>query len=149
MLENIKAKIWLRSVSKADDLNVFWELPLKFLFGEQLKAICAIVDEELVKSYHFGLKITREHVLKEKTIILNILNSMGNLCSIEERFSFEEARSFFMKNLYHFLTEESKFYFNKMKELNEVGTKYNCHLEAVAASLLNSIFNKDGKIPYV
>jgi hypothetical protein len=150
MLDKLMAKLWLMSVSKKKDVKLFWSpSPLQFTHftKDQVIAIFKIVDEKLVESFNFGLKISRNHVIKEKTAILTILNVMGSIQTITRLFNFEEARRFFLKSIYQILGDETKFYFEKWKEKNGVKNKYNCHIEAAAFSVLQSIYNADGKIP--
>jgi hypothetical protein len=149
MFKKLKAKLWLLSVSKKEDVQLFWCSSLNRLLGDQIVAILKIIDEELVKSFDFGLKLSHEHVLKEKTAVLATLNSMGNLCNIKRDFSLEAARAIFLNSIYQMLEAENKFYFEESKKKGGVNTMYNCHLEAVTASIFNEIYSPSGKIPYV
>jgi hypothetical protein len=152
MFDKLKAKLWLRSVSRKEDLGLFWDsssLVLERLLGKQIEAILNIIDDELIKSFGFGLKISREHVLKEKVAVLKVLNSLGSLHMMPRRFNYEEARELFLKSIYDIMEDENKFYFEKLEKKSGVKTRYNCHIEAVTFSVLNSIYNPNGKIPYI
>ena len=141
MFDKLKAKLWLMSVSKKKDTESFWRLSLNNLSGKQINIILKIIDDELVESFNFGLKISHKHVFKEKAAVLMVLNTMGNLYTMPQRFSFDEAREFFFKSIYQILEEENKFYFEESKKKGGVLTKYNCHIESVASSLLREIYN--------
>jgi len=149
---NLMARLWLMSISRKKDIELFWSsssLPLTHLFGDQIIAILKIIDAELIKSFNFGLKISRDHVIKEKMAILIILNNLGNLGTITRRFSFEEARKIFSELVYHALEDKTKLYFEKLKRKGKVRSQYNCHIESVISAILQSIYNANGKIPYV
>jgi hypothetical protein len=151
MFKKLRAELWLASVSRREDLEMFWSsghLPLERLLGDQIIAILKIIDTELLVSFGFGLKISRKDVVKEKMAVLKILNSIGSLGTIADRFTFETSRNFVLECLYQAMADEAEYYFKKAKK-GEVKNKYNCHLEAVVASILHSIYNPDGRIPYV
>ena len=151
----------MRNVSRRDDteiivgstrLNKETNLlthPCNRLFLKEIEAVLKIVDEELVKSYHFGLKISRDHVLKEKAVILFILNEMGNLYAIPKRFEFEEAMILFSQAMHASLGENLSFYFEKFKKISKTNKKkknivrsmYNCHLESARCEILRSIYD--------
>jgi hypothetical protein len=151
MLEKLKSKLYLGSVSKKEDENLFWaseNCNLERLLGEQIIAILKIIDEELLISYKFGLKLQRDHVLKEKAALLSILNKFGSLALIPRRLTFEEAKKCMFDALYLIMKEEVEFYFNQVRK-GGVKTAYNCHIESIASTLLHSIYNPTGKIPYI
>jgi|GEM_PF-5678218 len=151
MFKKIIAGLWLASVSKRKDVEMFWSseyLPLEHLFGDQIIAVLGIIDAELLKSFEFGLKISRKDIIKEKVVVLKFLNAIGNLGAMPGRLTFEAAKTIFFDFAYEALADEVKFYFEKAKE-GEVKNKYNCHLEAVVVSILRSIYSPDGRIPYV
>lgn len=152
MFNNYRAKLWLKSVSKKSDIDLFWSsgsLSLPHLLGKQIIAILEIIDAELITSFGFGLRVLRVHVLKEKTVILVVLNTTGGIEAMKRQFSFDEAKNTIFDLTYKMLEEENHFYFEKFQKEGEVKTKYNCHLEAVILSVLRSIYDADGRIPYV
>jgi len=152
MLNKFWAKLWLMSVSKKKDVDFFWSsesVSLPHLLGDQIIAILKIIDNELITSFGFGLKITRIHVLKEKIVILKILNSFGGIMAMKKQLSFEEASSVVLESAYKMLENENRFYFEKFKNEGGTKTRYNCHLQAVISSVLLSIYNADGRIPFV
>ena len=151
MFKKLRSELWLASVSRREDVEMFWSsgsLPLERLAGDQIIAILKIVDTELLVSFGFGLKISRNDVIKEKAAVLKILNSIGGLGTMPDRFAFETSKAFVLECLYQVMADETKSYFKKAKK-DEVKNKYNCHIEAVVVSILQSIYNPDGKIPYV
>jgi len=151
--------IYLKLVSKKKDLdglyygfgydkktNLF-TCSFNQLFSKQIEFISELIDQELIKTYNFGLKLSREHVLKEKIAILTILNKMGNLCSIPEKFEWDEAWKIFSEILSVTMEKEKEFYFKKLsKKKNTVRAMYNCHLESVVAVVLRAIYGKE--IPF-
>ena len=150
MLKNFLANLYLIFVSKKKDVEMFLAFPQwNYLMADQIIAILKIIDEEVAGSFAFGLRISRKHLIKEKATVLSTLNIMGNLHLFPRRFEFEEAWKFFTKLLHEGMEEENEFYFRKSKE-GQVRNRYNCHLEAVATSILRSIYDKDSKrIPLI
>ena len=78
-----------------------------------------------------------------------VLNVMGSLHSIPQQHNFEEARKFFLKAVYQILDNEARFYFDESERKGEAKNRYNCHIEAIAFSIFQSIYSVDGKIPYL
>jgi hypothetical protein len=148
MFKKVASLIYLKNVSRSKDIELFL-IGYKFdkMFSDQIKAILKIIDSELIRSFNFGLKISREHVLKEKTTFLFILNEMGNLHLIPKRWEFEEAIKIFGEFMYKALEGEVGFYFKKLSDKKgATRTMYNCHLEAATASVFRAIYNH--QIPF-
>ncbi len=128
--------LYLSSISKKEDWEIFWSTrydkdsnrfitPYHRLTGKQIDAVLKIIDREIVKSYQFGLKISRDHMLKEKAVALTILDKMGNLGAIPDRFEFEEAIKIFSEAMSEMMKEELAFYFEKLSKENRVRSMYN------------------------
>jgi hypothetical protein len=140
----------MKTVSNRKDMEALWVAPgLTSLIGEQIVAIVKIIDKELEKSFNFGLELSREHAFKEKLVVLIILNSMGNLHSIFTKTEYGEVMKYFLYILEEMLSEESEFYYEKFSKKNELRNKFNLHLSSIASSILLSICNKDGRIPFL
>ncbi len=166
MFKEIGRWFYMRSVSKRNDDEIIHGLGITRrddkhinsyddlhevmaytrLFGKQIDAILKMIDEEIAKSYQFGLKISREHVLKEKVMVLSILDRMGNLDSIPKRLEFAEAVEMFSEAMWGIMKEETAFYFEKLSRERRVRNMYNCHLEAVRNAILFAIYQKN--LPY-
>lgn len=146
MLKEILAKIYLLQVSKKKDAELLWLATYQYLCGDQIIAILKIIDAEVVKSFHFGLKLSHDHLFKEKAAVLCILNQMGNLDQIPEKADYEEVYKIFSKALRKVMEDEALFYFNQLAALGKGRTMYNCHLESVVYAVLRAIY--DGEIPY-
>lgn len=161
MIKDVGAYFYIRDVSRRDDTEIIvggtrfdketnsFVHPCDRLSLKEIEAMLKIVDEELIRSYHFGLKISREHVLREKTAILFLLNEMGNLYAIPKRFEFEEVISLFSRGLRVLLSEELFFYFEKLKKISEANKKknivrsmYNLHLLSVYVAIFRSIYGE-------
>jgi len=158
MFKKLAVWLYLRSVSKKEDIDFFLNTrydreknifinPCERLSIKQVLAIIESVDQEIIKSYLLGLKISREHVIKEKIAILYIINELGNLHSIPKRFEFEEAMSIFSNKLFEIMKEEMLFYFQKLEKQGLIKNMYNCHLESVKDAILQAIYNK--QFPYM
>lgn len=156
-LSELLGWFYLHSISKADDWEMFWLTgyskddnrfitPYQRLSGRQIDAVLKIIDREIVKSYQFGLKIIREHMLREKAVALAILNEMGDLDTVPDRFKFEKLRKVFLEAMSEMMKKELEFYFEKLGRENRVRNMYNCHLEAVRNAILRAIYNKE--LPY-
>ncbi len=143
---NISAWLYLKKVSRSKDKDDFWAAPYHRLMVEQIMAILDIIDEELVRSFHYGLKISRDHVVKEKAAALSILNGMGELRLIPKRCDFDNVMRIFSELLGELMKNESEFYFQKLSKEGKVRTMYTCHLEAVRARILNAIYS--GQLPF-
>ncbi len=146
MIKRILAKIYLLQVSKKKDVESLWLAVYEYLFGDQITAILKIIDAEAVKSFHFGLKISHDHLFKEKAAVLAILNRMGNLDQIPKKAGYEEVYKIFSGALRKVMETEALFYFNRLAATGKVKTMYNCHLESVVCAVLRAIY--DGEIPY-
>lgn len=156
-LSELLGWFYLRSISKKEDWEIFWLTrydkennrfitPYHWLPGKQIDAVLKIIDREIVKSYQFGLKISREHMLKEKAVALAILDKMGYPGTVPERFKFEQARKMFSEAMSEIMKEELAFYFEKLGEEGRVRNMYNCHLESVRSAILHAVYHKE--LPY-
>jgi hypothetical protein len=149
MFKKLADWIYLKNVSRKKDFYsiVYSGYQYTRLLDEQARAILEIIDKEIMKSFEFGLKLSREHVLKEKVVFLYILNEMGSLRLIPKRWEFEEAMKIFGEFMYKAMKDEVDFYFEKLnKKKRATRTMYNCHLEEARSSIFRAIYNH--QIPF-
>jgi len=121
MLKEILAKIYLLQVSKKKDAELLWLATYQYLCGDQIIAILKIIDAEVVKSFHFGLKLSHDHLFKEKAAVLCILNQMGNLDQIPEKADYEEVYKIFSKALRKVMEEKPYFISTNWRHWARVG----------------------------
>jgi len=163
MPNRLSAWFYLHSVSTKKDREEFWApanhyeeknlsitllvTPLYRLFGRQIEAILDIIDQEIVKSFRqTGLKISHEHVLKEKWTILALINELGNPITIPDNLSEQETVDLFSKTISETMKDEKAFYFEELGKKRQTQNSYNDHLESVRNAVLEAIYDK--KLPY-
>ena len=122
----------------------------KFLGGfhrlsqRQIERIIGIINEEVKRSAKTRLRISEDHILKKKVVVLTILDEAGGIWSIK-KVGFDEARRRFSETLYSAMEEEARYYFEENKNTRKTDSNltYNCHLDALTGSILSAIFNDE------
>ncbi len=149
VFQTISEQLYLRKVIKKGDLDfLLTGYQFSRLFGKQIEEILEIIDKEVLISFRFGLKLSHEDVLKEKTLVLVFINSLGNIHLIPGRIKLDRAIYLFGELMNTSLSDQIDFYFDKYSSLEKrrkkmiVKNMYNCHLEMVKTSVLRAVYNK-------
>ena len=136
MFKKIKEWLYLRSVIKQDeDEDLFvWnsrgsikdrkiDLGYRRFVAKQIIEILKIIDGEIVRSYRLGLKLSREHVIKEKAASLGILHEMGHLLWIIDNVKPEDAHERFSGLINELMKLYNLLVYINPKELKKKGMK--------------------------
>jgi hypothetical protein len=133
----------LRSIKNVIEAKFYlWAASYIYLLGDQILAILKIIDAEVIRSFHFGLRLSHDDLFKEKIVTLSILNKMNGLLYIRVNMEFEDARRFFSELLCALLEKELRFYFEEADKASKTRNMYNCHLESVATAIMQAIYNR-------
>lgn len=92
------------------------------------------IDEAIIKSEKFGLKIRKEDILIEKSIVYDVFSKYNSQIEKMKWNEYEILQRKILLEIYNKLDEQIKYYFENSKK-NEVRNKYNCHIEDVITNL--------------
>lgn len=142
--------IYIKKVSKARDLH---DIDDTLFFGnssttnrcalafKEIAWVQSMVDQAVLKSFGFGLKIDREHVIKEKMTLLCLLNSAGRLIDIPKNYEFHEIMGIFSEAISEEMENEMTLYHQRLGgKKNAVRNMYACHLEDIRTNILREIY---------
>jgi len=107
----------------------------------QKQTILAIVFNEIRRSREeLGFSLEDRHIYKEEWFFLYIVECARGTDAIRAM-GFDNALKHFAVNMDIFFRSTNEYYFKREKGKPGSRMKYQCHLEAVRAGVLNEIFN--------
>ncbi|MCF7835775.1 MAG: hypothetical protein K9M15_01505 [Candidatus Marinimicrobia bacterium] len=146
MIDQLLEKLYRKFVLRKEDNDVLCLGSYSRLLIGQIKPILEIVDNEAVESFHGGLTLSRKDLVREKIVILTVLNKLGNPHFIRRNYDYPIALRALTKHFFAELERGNRFYFGKLKTHKKLKTLYHYHVSAVLESILDAIHK--GEIPY-
>jgi hypothetical protein len=110
---------------------------------EERRAVVACVGNEIEKSRSFGLFVERRHFVREILFFTYILDSLGGLAGMRERYAPEIFQRLVTQSISEYFADECRYYWDRCNAENPPGVrnKFNCHLDSVRNAIFSNIYN--------
>lgn len=113
----------------------------------QIQHVLNIIDKNVETTAGFGLTIKPEHIEKEKIVFLLALDILGGITKIKVDYDkkiagkdgYDILMQLFGRLIFDEFAQELEDYFDSIPQ-GQTRTKYNLHLEAIRADILQDIF---------